>query len=98
VNVVSYALGASKRKADVQSINPAKKGSHAVDGVRKAHHEWRVGISADIPVMKQSRPTVPFDYSTEDANKVYWFICCSMAATEPDPKVCDLDSTIVEQL
>jgi hypothetical protein len=49
--------------------------------------------------VKQSRITVPFDYLTEDiANKVFYFIRRSMAGMEPDPKVCELDFEIIEQL
>jgi hypothetical protein len=51
--------GVSKRKADIQSTRPAKRGSRYADGVRKAHHKWRVGITATIIGVKQSRLTVP---------------------------------------
>jgi hypothetical protein len=91
--------GAPKRKADAQSISPAKKGSRLVDGVRKVHHKWRVGIRIDTLGLKQPRITVPFDYLTEDiANKVYYFIRRSMAGMEPDPKVCNLNHDIIEPL
>jgi hypothetical protein len=51
--------------------------------------------------VKQSRITVPIDYLTENiANKVYYFIQVrrSMAGMELDPKVCDFDYEILEQL
>jgi hypothetical protein len=91
--------GAPKGKVDAQPFYPMKKGSRLVDGVRKAHQKWRVGISADTSGVRHSRITVPFDYLTEDiANNVYYFIRRSMAGTEPDPKGCGLDCEIVEQL
>jgi hypothetical protein len=88
-----------KRKANIQSTRPAKKASHNTDGVRKAHHNWRVGIIYTIIGVKQSRLTVPFDFLTKDvANKVHYFLRCSMSGTKVDPMVCDLDCAIVEQL
>jgi hypothetical protein len=49
--------------------------------------------------VKQSRLTVTFNYLTEDiANKVDYFLRCSMSGTKVDPKVCDLDCAIVKQL
>jgi hypothetical protein len=97
--IVSESSLKPKRKADLPSIRPAKKGFHGVDGVRKAHHKWRVGINPTIFGVKQSRLTVPFDYLTEDvATQVHYFLCSSMSGTKVDPKICDLDRTIIDQL
>jgi hypothetical protein len=102
-STVSFPLSSKssvpKRKADLPSMRSAKKGSHNVDGVSKAHNKWRVGINVTILGVKQSRLTVPFDYLTENvANKVHYFLRCFMSGTEVDPKICDLEPAIVEQL
>jgi hypothetical protein len=90
---------APKRKSDVLPLSPAKKGSHRVDGVRKAHNKWRVGLCLDTPGMSRSRLTVPFDYPTEEvARKVHQFICSSLTGIEPEFDSCDLDCTIVQQI
>jgi hypothetical protein len=70
-SLVLCTSSAPKRKADAQSFCQMKKGKRIVDGIRKAHQKWRVGISGDTSGVKHSRITVPFDYLTEDiANKV----------------------------
>jgi hypothetical protein len=94
------ATTAPKRKADIQSCRPSKKGSHRVDGVRKAHNKWRVALSPnDTYGLSQSRLTVPFDYLTEEvAEKVHQFVCCSLAGIEPESESCSLDCATVEQL
>jgi hypothetical protein len=69
---VVSGLSVPKGKANIQSTRPAKKAKHNTDGVRKAHHKWRVGIYPTILGVRQSRLAVPFDYLTEDvANKVH---------------------------